>query len=165
MGVSGSGKTTLAKALRKQTGWTMLEGDDFHSEENRRHMASGQPLTDAMREPWIERICERLAELCEEGRHCILACSGLRLSHRQRLRDCGFQTRFLHLQADENAIRQRLSLRDDHFMPASLLESQFPAFEPPEHEPDVETLDASRPFEQVFNQACRRLSGLAIPLN
>src|SRR5690606_7935042 len=87
MGVSGSGKSTLAHSLADYYGYCYLDGDDFHSESSRARMASGQPLTDEMRAPWVASICQHLQERARRHQHCLLAFSGLRKAHRNQLRE------------------------------------------------------------------------------
>lgn len=137
MGVSGCGKSTLARAIADAFGVAMLEGDDFHPAENRARMASGKPLSDAMREPWIDRIVAALRAEAAAGHDCVLACSALRRTHRQRLREAGFDTRFLWLDGAAELLTAWMEARDGHFMPASLLDSQFDTLDRPENEPDV----------------------------
>lgn len=150
MGVSGCGKSTLAQALSKRLGWPMLEADDFHNEANRAQMAAGQPLTDAMREPWLASICSALRA---RGSDCVLACSALRRAHRARLRAFGWQTRFLLLEINPDGARQRLQQRSGHFMPASLVDSQFETLEWPLGETDVSRLDARMAPRELLLQA------------
>ena len=137
MGVSGSGKTTLALALASAWEATFLDADDFHSDEARALMASGQPLTDAMRVPWVERIAADLQRRVAAGERVTLAFSGLRRRHRDMLRATGLPMRFLFLQGDAGLIGERMRQRSGHYMPVSLLDSQFATLEPPLHEPDV----------------------------
>lgn len=150
MGVSGCGKSTLAQALSTRLGWPMLEADDFHNAANRAHMASGQPLTEAMREPWLASICSALRA---RGSDCVLACSALRRAHRARLRALGWNTRFLLLEINPDGARQRLQQRSGHFMPASLVDSQFETLEWPLGEADVSRIDALLPLRELLLQA------------
>ncbi|MFO7339090.1 MAG: gluconokinase [Lysobacteraceae bacterium] len=137
MGVSGSGKTTLARALAQAWPATFLDADDFHSQEARAHMAAGRPLTDAMRAPWVERIAAELRRRVEAGERVALAFSGLRRAHRQRLREAGLPLRFLYLEGEPALVAERMRGRRGHYMPLSLLDSQYAALEAPEGEPDV----------------------------
>lgn len=148
-GVSGSGKTTLALYLAEQFQLNYVEADDFHSEENKAHMRAGKALTDAMREPWVNALCGYLQNQCDQGQSCVMANSGLRRAHRQRFRELGFQTLFLHLTAPKEVIRKRMEARTDHYMPPNLLDSQFSTFEEPEGETDVFPLDVSESLPQV----------------
>ncbi len=137
MGVSGSGKTTLALALASAWEATFLDADDFHSDEARALMASGQPLTDEMRVPWVERIAADLQRRVAAGERVTLAFSGLRRRHRDMLRATGLPLRFLFLQGEAALIGQRMRQRSGHYMPVSLLDSQFATLEPPRDEADV----------------------------
>lgn len=150
MGVSGSGKSTIAKLLAKKLGLPFLEADNFHSAENKAHMAAGKPLTDAMREPWITNICQTIQN---EGTSCVLAYSGLRRAHRQRFRELGFKTLFLHLYGTKKLIASRMRSRNNHFMPASLLESQFAAMEPAQSEQDMVTISINATVPKIVAQA------------
>ena len=150
MGVSGCGKSSLAQALAARLGWPMLEADDFHNTANRAHMASGRPLTEAMREPWLASIGSALRARASD---CVLACSALRRSHRQRLRGLGWRTRFLLLEIDRESAFHRLTQRHDHFMPASLIDSQFDTLEWPLGEADVARLDARCSPQELLLQA------------
>jgi gluconokinase len=145
MGVSGAGKSTLARALSETLCWRYVEADDFHSPENRRCMAAGQPLSDAQRAPWMSAICAELSELADAGDSCVLAHSAIRRAHRDQLRRCGLDTRFIHLTTAPELIEQRLAHRSGHFMPASLLHSQLEAFQSAKDEADVIELEASEP--------------------
>jgi carbohydrate kinase (thermoresistant glucokinase family) len=126
MGVAGCGKTTVGALLAQALGAEFLDADDFHPPENVARMAAGTPLTDADRAPWLARLNTEL-----RGReHAVLACSALRESYRAKLCD-GVDCRFVHLYGSRELIRARLAARRHRYMPASLLESQFAALEPP----------------------------------
>lgn len=155
MGVSGCGKSTLGKALAHRRHWRYLDADDFHSVESREHMASGNPLTDEMRKPWISAICQRLRDLANDCDHTVLAFSGLGKAHREPMRHCGFNVIFLHLTGDREILAQRMMARADHFMPASLLDSQLATLEDPGSEPDVCSLDIDASINELLEQAER----------
>ncbi len=150
MGVAGSGKTTLARALARRLGHVFLDADAFHSPEARAQMAAGVPLTDAQRDPWVDALVAALRRHAREGRSTVLAFSGLRAAHRQRLRESGVPIRFVFLRASPAVIAARLAARHGHFMPPDLQASQFAALEMPDAEPDVVQLDAGAPFAQVL---------------
>jgi gluconokinase len=137
MGVSGSGKTTLAHALADAWPATFLDADDFHSIAAKARMAGGLPLTDRMRAPWVRRIALELQRRTEAGERVVLAFSGLRRRHRDRLRATGLTLRFLFLQGDQGLIAARMRARTGHYMPAALLDSQFAALQEPAGETDV----------------------------
>lgn len=152
-GVSGCGKSTLAEYLANTHHWHFVEADEYHPLENKNHMASGKPLTDAMREPWITALCDHLKIQREQGINCVMANSGLRRAHRQRFRELGLPTLFLHLHGEKALIRQRMEARTEHYMPSTLLDSQFDTLEWPEGEADVKLIDISQTIPQILEQA------------
>ena len=158
MGVSGSGKSTLAAALALRYGAVYLDADDYHDEDARAQMARGVPLEDGQRAPWVARLAATLAAHAAAGRNTVLAFSGLRREHRQRLRESRVPMRFLFLQAAPALIAARLGARAGHFMPASLLDSQFEALQAPDGEPDVIAVDIDGTPEEVL---ARAVAGLA----
>jgi gluconokinase len=153
MGVSGCGKTTIARAIAETTGLVFLEADDYHSEQNRAHMASAKPLTDEMRRPWIQTLCEALNREKANDPGCVLACSALRREHRDRFRQLDYRTLFLFLDGDRDLIAGWMQERQDHFMPTSLLDSQFAALEPPTNEPDAARIPLSRDWQRTTRLA------------
>lgn len=159
MGVSGSGKTTLAQALATYWSATFLDADDFHSAEAKAHMASGKPLTDAMRVPWVQRIAADLERRVAAGERVALAFSGLRRAHRDMLRATGLPLRFLYLQGDAALVSARMRARTGHYMPLSLLESQFAALEEPVDEPGVATVAVDLAPGEQLRRALALLAG------
>ncbi len=152
MGVSGSGKSTLAKALHNAfPKMRLFEADDFHSPEARLRMASGLPLDDTWREPWIRRMEQALLE--EPKQASILAYSGLRKAHRQRFRQLGYRCCFLHLYLDKKALQDRLESRADHFMPANLLDTQLNSMEPTADESDVIGLECKQALDTLLTES------------
>ncbi len=128
MGVTGCGKSTIGALLAKQLGARFLDGDDLHPAANIAKMSSGQPLNDADRAPWLDRIGQRIAAV--DGA-VIMACSALKRSYRDRIRQqAGCPVTFLLLQGSRAVIESRMALRAGHFMPTSLLDSQFATLEP-----------------------------------
>ena len=154
MGVSGTGKSTLAQLIAETYKLDFLEADDFHSDENKAHMAAGKPLTDEMREPWIANICNTITS---KGKSCVLAYSGLRRAHRQKFRELGFKTLFLNLQGSKELIAERMNQRSDHFMPTSLLDSQFAAMDPPEGEPDMVSVSIDATVPEIVAEATKHI--------
>jgi len=155
MGVSGSGKTTTGQALAESLGWTFLDGDDFHPEANVAKMASGQPLTDADRWPWLDRIAEEMRSILARGENAVFACSALKEVYRRRLLGVG-DVRVVHLKGDAATIGARLAERAHRYMPASLLSSQFATLEEPEGGLIIDIR------ESVSVQVARIRDGLAI---
>jgi gluconokinase len=128
MGVSGSGKSTVAGLLAGQLGWDLAEGDDMHPPANIAKMASGQPLDDEDRLPWLAKIAEWIKEHIDAGRPGIITCSALKRSYRDLLR--GDHVIFVELVGTPDQIAARLLARRGHFMPPALLASQMAALEP-----------------------------------
>lgn len=160
MGVSGCGKTTIASQLAQVFDYHFIEADDFHSEQAKMHMSSGQALTDEMRLPWIERIKRELEQKYKQGQNSVLSYSGLRRAHREALRNIFDNTVFLHLVAPYDLISQRLNTRSNHFMPSTLLDSQFDALEAEYKETDIINLDAQCSIEQLVQQAAQRFNAI-----
>jgi len=129
MGVSGSGKSTVAGVLAGQLGWDLAEGDDMHPEANVVKMASGHPLTDDDRWPWLETVSSWIAKHAAAGMPGIITCSALKRSYRDVLR--GNHVVFIHLVGSKEKIGRRIAARQGHFMPATLLDSQIATLEPP----------------------------------
>lgn len=161
MGVSGSGKTTIAQALAAHYGYRFLDADDYHSVATRAQMAAGQPLTDAMRLPWVELLAATLRDCVQAGESVVLAFSGLRGTHRQLLRRSGIPIRFVFLHAAPHVIAARLSARAGHFMPASLLDSQLQTLELPLDEADVVSVDVDATVAEVVQDAIAQLALIA----
>lgn len=149
MGVSGSGKTTIGVKLSAKTGIPFFDGDDFHPQANKEKMKAGQPLTDNDRKDWLKKINE-LAKNQSGIKGAIIACSALKEKYRADL-SAGIKTPvyWVLLQGDFELIRKRMESRKDHFMPASLLQSQFETLEAPA---DALVIDIKKsPHEIVDN--------------
>lgn len=158
MGVSGSGKTTVGRALAAALGAEFIDGDDLHSPEARAKMEAGHALTDEDRRPWLDRIGGRLAQGLQAGRGAVLACSALRRAYRDRLRAvAGDRLRFVYLKADLELMRKRVAARKGHYMPASLVDSQFATLESPEGESDVLTAPADGDLPVMIPQLAAQL--------
>ena len=139
MGVSGCGKSTVAGLLAGRLGWDFEEGDDLHPAANVDKMASGHPLDDEDRWPWLANVAEWIGEHTDAGRPGIVTCSALKKSYRDVLR--GERVVFVYLAGTREQIARRLATRHGHYMPASLLDSQFDALEPPAPEEDSITVE------------------------
>lgn len=131
MGVSGSGKTTVAALLAGRLGWEYEDADNFHPAANKAKMHGGTPLTDADRWPWLQTMAAWIDATRVVGRHGVLACPGLKRSHRQVLVGGRADVRLVYLEGDKALIASRQAARRNHFMPASLLDSQFAILEAP----------------------------------
>ena len=135
MGVSGSGKTAVGEALTARLGLTFADADDFHPAANVEKMRRGIPLTDQDRIPWIRALCRAVQEWSADRRDVVLACSALRKWYRDALRAAvgeGGCIRFVYLKGGYEEIDRRLRHRVGHFMPESLLKSQFDTLEEPD---------------------------------
>jgi gluconokinase len=154
MGVSGSGKSTLGALLASKLDCPFLEGDDFHDARAVAKMSAGQPLDDEDRWPWLDRLGQAVGEALSSRGQVVAACSALRRSYRERLRDAiAAPTRFLLLDASHDELLRRLTRRSDHYMPASLLDSQLATLERPGVDEAVFALDASAPPERLCDMA------------
>ena len=149
MGVSGTGKSTLAETLAARFDLEFVDADDYHGAENRRRMAAGIPLRDTDREPWMAEVCAALLRILQSGSGCALAHSALQRARREQLRRLGFRTLFIHLEGDRSIIHQRLVERRDHYMPASLLQSQFETLEDTTDEKDVVRVDIGAEIPEI----------------
>ncbi|WP_102145103.1 gluconokinase [Mycobacterium hubeiense] len=127
MGVSGSGKSTVGAALAQRLRVPFGDADDFHPPANIAKMTAGEPLNDDDRYPWLEAIGEWLAEHHDGG---VMSCSALKRPYRDQLRRHCPDVEFLHLSGSMDVIARRQASRPGHFMPASLLKSQFDTLEP-----------------------------------
>lgn len=146
MGVAGAGKTTVGRALAEALGWAFVDADDWHPAKNVAKMARGEPLTDADREPWLDRLHALLLDHAARQAPVVLACSALKAAYRARLRDGLPGLCVVYLRASRELIRVRLLARPGHFMRADMLESQFTTLEEPD---DALVMDAGLPVEAL----------------
>jgi len=145
MGVAGSGKSTIGAAFARALKVPFVEGDAYHPPENVQRMSLGIPLTDADRQPWLLALGARLREARAAGSGLVLSCSALKRSYRDILRAEAGHLQFIFLKGDRPLIAERLAGRRGHFMPASLLESQFAALEEPEPGEHAWIADVTQP--------------------
>jgi gluconokinase len=153
MGVCGSGKTTVGQALARELGWRFLDADDFHPEANVAKMARGVALIDDDRWPWFDRVVAEMRRLSAMGQHAVVACSALKQAYRDRLAGGG-EVHVVYLKGDAATIEPRLTQRKGHFMPASLLPSQFAALEEPRA---AIVVDIAQPIEAQVAEIARAL--------
>lgn len=157
MGVSGAGKTTVAKRISEVTGFAFAEADDFHPESNIARMRSGIPLDDAARWPWLRDLARWMTVRHHEGISTVLACSALKRSYRDLLRQGPPSVDFVHLDGPTDVIRERLSLRTAHYMPVSLLDSQTATLEPLWPDESGLVLDLRLAPDQIVSAVVDRL--------
>ena len=160
MGVSGSGKSSVGSRLAQRLGWDLAEGDDFHPAANVAKMAAGQPLTDADREPWLAAVAAWIDAELQAGRRGVITCSALKRSYRDRLRRA--DVRFVYLRVARAELERRLANRPGHFMPASLLDSQLAALEPPGADEAALTVDANDVEQSVESVVAALKSSAAL---
>lgn len=146
MGVSGSGKTTIGKLLSQTIFVPFFDADDYHSEENINKMKQGIPLNDHDRAGWLQKVNQLArAQLKNEG--CIIACSALKQHYREILSgEIKNEVVFIYLEGSFDLILNRLQRRKGHFMPASLLQSQFDTLEISD---DIFTVDINQQPDQI----------------
>ncbi|MGQ4537855.1 gluconokinase [Dermabacteraceae bacterium P7074] len=158
MGVCGSGKTTVAALLAQELGRVSAEADDFHPRANVEKMASGHPLTDEDRWPWLATIRDWLDEQAAAGRSGIVTCSALKRSYRDLLSQAGGRVTFVHLDGDRATLEERMASRSGHFMPATLLDSQLETLEPLGEDEDGFRLDIHESPENLVREVASRLN-------
>lgn len=164
MGVSGVGKTTLARALAEALGWPFQEGDSLHPPQNVAKMAAGTPLSDADRWPWLDRIRDWIVTRQKAGEPGIVTCSALKRVYRERILGPVRQRQglaLIFLSAPEAVIAARMAARHGHFMPPSLLASQFATLEAPGAEESPLVVDATAPPEAMHAEALMLLDRAA----
>jgi gluconokinase len=147
MGVSGSGKSTVAKALAQALHWPFEEGDDLHPAANVAKMRAGHPLTDEDRKPWLGAIGRWIDGQATTGEPGVITCSALRRAYRDQLRQGRPQVKLVFLEGSKGLIEDRLAHRQGHFMPPSLLDSQFEALEEPGPDEPVIKVNIDEPVE------------------
>ncbi|MFT4286638.1 gluconokinase [Nocardioides sp.] len=150
MGVSGSGKSSVGAALSQRLRVPFADADDFHPPANVKKMSAGIPLDDHDRHPWLEAIGEWLAEHDERGG--VISCSALKRGYRDQLRHHVRRVHFLHLDGTWEVIAARQASRPGHFMPASLLASQFTTLEPLAPDEHGVVIDVDQSVDDIVQQ-------------
>lgn len=143
MGASGAGKSRFGAALAQALGARFLDADELHPEGNLRKMASGMPLDDSDRAPWLDAVATWIAARQAAGEGGVVACSALRRRYRDRLRGGSRGLGFVYLAVPRQELARRMHTRS-HFMPPALLDSQLATLEPPTTDEDACTLDGTR---------------------
>jgi len=163
MGVSGAGKTTVAEELAARLGWALKEGDLLHPEANVAKMQAGIPLTDADRRPWLEAVAAWIDGQRAAGLPGIITCSALRRAYRKVVVGDRPGVRLVYLRGSYGLIADRLARRSGHFMPPSLLRSQFDTLEEPGPEEDPLIVDIGPSASQIAESIIRTLGASAVP--
>lgn len=158
MGVSGAGKTVVGRAAAARAGVPFLDADDLHPAANVAKMAAGHPLDDADRAPWLDAVGAAL----RDHRPCIVACSALKRSYRDRLRELAPGTLFALLQVPRAVLEERLADRRGHYMPASLLDSQLATLESPGPDELVAVLDGESSIPQLADGVARLVTATGL---
>jgi gluconokinase len=157
MGVAGAGKTTIGQLLAQRLACALLEGDSLHSAENVRRMAAGIALTDDDRRDWLIAIAARIAAAAKNGEALVVTCSALKRRYREMLRGDVAHLVFVYLSGDKSLVEARVNKRHNHFMPGSLVASQFAALEEPGADEPVIFCDIELPPEAIVESILEKL--------
>lgn len=157
MGVSGSGKSTVGEALARRAGMTFADGDSFHPQANVDKMRAGIPLTDDDRLPWLAAIAAAIDRAAAAQTRLVIACSALKRSYRDILVHGRTDVAIVFLKAPEPVIAARIAARHGHFMPASLLDSQFATLEEPGTDEPAIAVDVDQTLDMVVDDIVARL--------
>ncbi|CAI8732484.1 MULTISPECIES: gluconokinase [Pseudomonas] len=164
MGVAGCGKSCVGAAIASHSGGRLIEGDAFHPAANIQKMSAGIPLDDDDRAGWLILLGEELQRTLKSGARPILTCSALKKRYRDALRHAVPDLGFVFLELSPEEAERRVLARPGHFMPASLIESQFAALEPPHGEPLTLPLDATLPVDKLAIEVDQWLKPCGEPL-
>lgn len=158
MGVAGCGKSSVGEAVADALSATYLDGDDLHPAANIEKMARGTPLNDSDRWPWLDLIGSRLRDA---DTSLLIGCSALKRAYRDRIRaGAGAPVIFLHLAGSRAVIERRMAAREGHFMPTSLLQSQFDTLEELQADELGLAIDIDQPLEAVVAESRARIAGM-----
>ncbi|MFK7964413.1 MAG: gluconokinase [Burkholderiaceae bacterium] len=149
MGVAGCGKTSVGEALQDRTGMPFIDGDSLHPRENIAKMSAGISLEDADRWPWLTLVGQ---EIAASTTPISIGCSALKRAYRDSIRRSAKKpVGFVHLLGDRTVIEKRMQLRQGHFMPTSLLDSQFATLEPLQGDETGFTVNVDQALEQIID--------------
>lgn len=157
MGVSGSGKSTIARGVAQRVGWRLVEGDDFHPPENVAKMHAGMPLTDEDRWPWLRAIAREIDAIRTSGQSAVVTCSALKRVYRDILIGLRPDVVLVYLQGSQQLIAGRLAERKGHFMPPTLLDSQFATLEEPGPDEHPIVISIAPPPDRIVDDVVKQL--------
>ncbi|MEG9476427.1 gluconokinase [Mannheimia indoligenes] len=161
MGVSSTGKTSVGTAVAQKLGLKLIDGDDLHPRANIVKMASGTPLNDDDRRPWLERINDAAFSLEQKSEKGIIVCSALKKKYRDQIRGGNADVKFLFLNGSFELVLERMKQRKGHFMKPEMLQSQFNTLEIPQaDEPDIIFIDIDGSFEEVVERCVEAVKPL-----
>ncbi|GAB5458789.1 MAG: gluconokinase [Henriciella sp.] len=160
MGITAAGKSVIGIKLSSELGCDFVEGDGLHPITNTAKMRAGIPLTDEDRSPWLGRIGEVIQAKMNAGTRVVFSCSALKAAYREQLRQTIPGLITIYLQVDPLTAEQRSLARSDHFMPASLVQSQWMTLQVPTNEPNTVTVDTIGSTEEVLERALDALRAL-----
>jgi gluconokinase len=152
MGVAGCGKSSVGAAIVEHSGGRLIEGDSFHPPANIQKMSAGIPLDDEDRAGWLTRLGEEMNICLEQGERPVLTCSALKVHYRETLRHAVPGLGFVFLELSRAEAAERVAHRPGHFMPASLIDSQFATLQSPRGEILTLALDATQPIDALAIQ-------------
>ena len=154
MGVSGCGKSTIGRALANKLGWSFIDGDSYHPQENVDKMTSGIPLIDEDRTPWLENLNKLINDQLRNDKSLLLACSALKDQYRQILKGGNPDVSFVYLKGNFELINARLQSRPGHYMKPKMLQSQFDDLEEPQ---DALVIDVVKSVPQIVDEISKKL--------
>jgi gluconokinase len=157
MGVSGCGKSSVAKALANKLGWDFYDADDFHPPENVAKMASGIPLSDSDRSPWLATLNDLISSSLKQDRSGVLACSALKERYRQQLLGSNKGVQIVFLKGSYDLIWSRMEKRKDHYMKPYMLKSQFESLEEPTN---ALTMDISASVDELVQGILKKIGSI-----
>lgn len=161
MGVSSTGKTSVGTAVAQQLGLKMIDGDDLHPRANIVKMASGHPLNDDDRKPWLTRINDAAFSLEQKSEKGIIVCSALKKKYRDQIRQGNTNIHFIFLHGSYELVLSRMQQRKGHFMKPEMLQSQFNTLEIPQaDETDVIFIDINGTFDEVVKRCVKAIEKL-----
>jgi len=161
MGVAGCGKSTVGAAVAERLGAEFLDGDSLHPQRNIDKMASGTPLNDEDRAPWLAEIGTRFAA---SNSALVIACSALKRAYRDIIRSGDPSVVFVHLHGTRELLNERMNARPGHFMPASLLDSQLATLEPLGDDESGLAVDVVRPVHRIVLDAADWITRRSAPV-